>query len=90
LRSWEREPQGRQTQAGVAPGPLTGVGEANGRGGQAVAVALRGEPNSRRGSRRNLFLRVGHVEENRAAVPNGEAGALEASKALLGVQKKPL
>jgi hypothetical protein len=62
----------------------------NGVGGQVTAVALRGEPNSRRGSRRNLFLRVGHAEEDRAAVPNGEAGALEASKALLGVQKKPL
>jgi len=37
-----------------------------------------------------LFLRVGHDEENRAAVPNGEAGALEASKALLDVHKKPL
>jgi hypothetical protein len=37
-----------------------------------------------------LFLRVGQIEENRAAVPNGEAGALEASKALLGGQNKPL
>jgi hypothetical protein len=55
-----------------------------------VAVALRGEPNSRRGSRRNLFLRAWHVEEDRAAVPNGEAGALEAKKALLGGQNKPL
>jgi hypothetical protein len=35
-------------------------------------------------------LRAWHVEENRAAVPNGEAGALEASKALLGGQNKPL
>lgn len=49
-----------------------------------------GEPNPKRGSRRNLFLRVGHDEENRAAVPNGEAGALEASKALLGGQNKTL
>jgi len=62
----------------------------DGGGGQVTATALRGEPNSRRGSRRNLFLRVGHAEENRAAVPNGEAGALEANKALLGGQNKPL
>jgi hypothetical protein len=90
LRSWEREPQGRTTHAGVAPGPFTGIGEADGAGGQVTAVALRGEPNSRRGCRGNLFSRLGHDEEDRAAVPNGEAGALEASKALLGGQKKPL
>lgn len=66
-----------------------------GRGGERCGRAscggtLQGEPNLKRGSRRNLFLRVGHVEENRAAVPNGEAGALEASKALLGGHNKPL
>jgi hypothetical protein len=37
-----------------------------------------------------LFSRVGHDEEDRAAVPNGEAGALEARKALLDGQNKPL
>ena len=90
MRSWEQEPQERQTQAGVAPDPRKRFREANGRGGQAVAVALRGEPNSRRGSRRDLSLRAWHDEEDRAAVPNGEAGALEAKKALLDGQNKPL
>jgi len=90
LRSWEQEPHGRQTPAGVTPGPRKRVRAVDGRGGQAVTVALRGEPNSRRGSRGNLFSRAGHADEDRAAVPNGEAGALEASKALVGGQKKPL
>jgi len=49
-----------------------------------------GEANFKRGSSGTQVAGVRHVEENPEAVENGEGGALEATKALLGEQYNPL
>jgi len=86
LCSWEQEPYERQTRRPETTRfRVSGAVPAKGCGRKRSGKSSEEGPNSTRDARSTHVLRDRYDEEDPEAVPNGEGGALEASKALLDV-----